>query len=135
MTCSSLKPTRCRHGSARERGVDLEGWVFCRGTDQADRPTLDVGKKGVLLRLVEAVDLVDEEDSARAVACCLLSLDHHLLDSLDSAQDGGELDEGRLGALRDDLPRVVLPVRAPRNHGGRVVILDCQTQRLACPSR
>ena len=55
------------HLAAREqRRVDRERRVLGGGADQRDRARLDVGQEGVLLRLVEAVDLVDEEDGALA---------------------------------------------------------------------
>ena len=54
--------------AAREqRGDEFEGRILGGGADQADVAALDVGQEGVLLRLVEAMDLVDEDDGARAV--------------------------------------------------------------------
>ena len=48
---------------AREqRRVDLEVRVLGRRADQRHEPLLDPGQQRVLLRLVEAVDLVEEED-------------------------------------------------------------------------
>ena len=44
---------------------DLEGGVLSGCADQANRPTLDVRQKGVLLRFIEAVNLIDEEDGPR----------------------------------------------------------------------
>ena len=51
----------------QERGVDLEVGVLGRRADERDRAVLDVGQQRVLLGLVEAVDLVEEQDRARAV--------------------------------------------------------------------
>jgi hypothetical protein len=54
-----------QHRRAREqRRDDLERGVLGRGPDQDDGAVLDVRKERVLLRLVEAMDLVDEEDRA-----------------------------------------------------------------------
>jgi hypothetical protein len=51
--------------AAREqRRVDLEGRVLGGGADQHDGALLDVGQERVLLGLVEAVDLVHEQDRA-----------------------------------------------------------------------
>ena len=51
------------HRAAREqRGVHLEVRVLGRRADQRHEPVLDRVQHRVLLRLVEAVDLVDEED-------------------------------------------------------------------------
>ena len=51
----------------QERGVDLEVRILGCCPDQRDRAVLDVRQQGILLRLVEAVDLVEEEDRALAV--------------------------------------------------------------------
>ncbi len=82
--------------AGEERGVDLEGGILRGGADQADGAALDVGEEGVLLGLVEAVNLVDEEDGAGAEVGGLFRLDHDLLDLLDAAEHGGELDEAGL---------------------------------------
>ena len=60
--------------AGEQRGVEFEGGVLGGGADQADGAALDVGQEGVLLRLVEAMDLVDEEDGARAEAGGLLGV-------------------------------------------------------------
>src|SRR3972149_2098388 len=50
---------------AREQGGDhLERRVLGGGADQGDRPVLDIRQDGVLLGLVEAMDLVDEQERA-----------------------------------------------------------------------
>ena len=51
----------------QERGVDLEVGVLGRRADERDRAVLDVRQERVLLGLVEAVDLVDEQDRPAAV--------------------------------------------------------------------
>ena len=51
----------------QQRRVDLEVRVLGGGADQRDRAVLDVGQQRVLLRLVEAVDLVDEQHGAPTV--------------------------------------------------------------------
>ena len=66
-------------------------------------PSSTAGSMCVLLRLVEAVDLVEEEDRplpvpAQAVAGVL----DHAADVVDARRDGGQLLEGRAGGLRDD---------------------------------
>ena len=50
--------TRARESSAR---VELEGRVLGRGADQRDGAVLHDRQEGVLLRAVEAMDLVDEQ--------------------------------------------------------------------------
>ena len=54
------KESRPRH----ERWVDLEVRIFCGGADQHDQPLLHCGKKGVLLGLIEPVNLIEEQDRA-----------------------------------------------------------------------
>jgi hypothetical protein len=48
----------------RSGGVELEGRVLGRRADQRDGAVLDVGEEAVLLRAVEAVDLVHEQQRA-----------------------------------------------------------------------
>ena len=119
--------------AGEERGVDLEGGIFGGGADEADGAALDVGEEGVLLGLVEAMDLVDEEDGARAEAGGFLGLDHDLLDLLDAGEDGGELDEGGAGGVGDDLGEGGFADTgwAPEDHGGGVVGLDGEAEGFA----
>ena len=61
-----------QHLAARQqRGVELERRVLGRGADQGHRAVLDVGQEAVLLGAVEAMDLVDEQQRALAVAAAL----------------------------------------------------------------
>ena len=52
-------------GARQERTVDLEARILGRGADQRDRAVLGGRQEAVLLRLVEPVDLVHEEDGLR----------------------------------------------------------------------
>ena len=72
--------TRQRESKAR---VDLERRILGGRADQPDVARLDVRQESVLLRLVEAMNLVDEDDRPRAVLrgarsasamTCLISL-------------------------------------------------------------
>ena len=70
---------------AREqRRVHLEGRVLGRGADEHDVSGLDPRQERVLLRLVEPVDLVDEDDGPAAAAATQLGSRHHVLDLLDA---------------------------------------------------
>ena len=66
MICSICSAVRALSTNTRDldkRGrIDLEGRVFGGGADKNHRPILDVGEDHVLLRLVEAMNLVDEQD-------------------------------------------------------------------------
>nr|WP_276602730.1 hypothetical protein [Nannocystis pusilla] len=52
---------------AQQRRVDLEARVLGGRPDQRAHPRLDVRQQDVLLRLVEAVDLVDEQQRPAAL--------------------------------------------------------------------
>jgi len=60
---SELKDAR----SANQRADDLEVGVLRRRADQDDRAVFDVRQQRVLLRLVEAVNLVDQQDGALVI--------------------------------------------------------------------
>ena len=68
--------------AAREqRRVDLEVGVLGRRADQRHEPLLDRGQQRVLLGLVEAVDLVEEEDRRlRRASPALRGAGDHLAD-------------------------------------------------------
>ena len=70
--------------AAEQRGVDFKRGVLRGCADETNGASLDVRQKGVLLGLVEAMDLVDEQDRARAEAGGFVGVDHHLLDFLDA---------------------------------------------------
>src|SRR5690606_10647709 len=53
-------------GATQQCADDLEGGVLSRRADERYGARLDVREEGVLLRLVEAVDLVAEQDRAPA---------------------------------------------------------------------
>ena len=116
--------------AGEQRGDDFEGGVLGGGSDEADRAVLDVGQEGVLLGLVEAVDLIDEEDGAGAESRRFFGVDHDLLDLLDAGEDGGELDEAGAGALAMIWARVVLPTP-----GGPQKIIEAGSSRSICTRR
>ena len=53
---------RQHRGARQQRRDDLERRVLRRRADQHDGPVLDVRQESILLRLVETMNLVDEED-------------------------------------------------------------------------
>ena len=83
---------------AREqRRVDLEVGILGCCTDQGQQAVLDAGEQRILLRLVEAVDLVEEEDRATTAAAeAFPCLRENLPDVRDRCGDRGQLLE--LGA-------------------------------------
>ena len=57
-----------------QRGIDKEKWIMRRGPNQPHHPALHVRQQDVLLRLVKAVNFVNEQDGRlprvfQAVAC------------------------------------------------------------------
>ncbi len=82
------------HGGARQqRRVDLEGRVLGGRADEGEQPRLDMRQEGVLLRLVEAVHLVDEDDGRAAGAARGLGALDRLADVLDTGEHGRQHDE------------------------------------------
>ena len=72
------------HAAARkQRGNNFERRILRGRADQPDVALLHVRKKRILLGFVEAMNLVDENDGARAVLPRALRVGHHLLDFLD----------------------------------------------------
>ena len=62
-----VEPVEDQHlRAAEQRGVEFEAGVLGRRADQRDRAALDEGQEAVLLRAVEAVDLVHEQQRALA---------------------------------------------------------------------
>ena len=90
-------------GAGDEGAVDGEVGVFGGGTDEDDGAVLDPGEEGVLLRLVPAVDFVDEEDGALSVfAESPLGLGGDVAEVGDAGHDGVEGDEMGAGGVGDD---------------------------------
>ena len=96
------EPLQHHHHAARaQRAVHLEARVLGGGADQRERAVLDRGEQRVLLRAVEAVDLVEEAERAPA------HLGQVLAGLVDDAPhvghaggDGRERHEPRAGGLR-----------------------------------
>ena len=120
--------------AAREEGrIDLEGGVLRGGADEDDAALLDIGKEGVLLGLVEAMDFVDEEDGAPAELTHPFGAGHDLLDFANAARDGAEIDELGLREVGDDIRKGCLADagRPPEDHRGNLVLLDHRAKQTA----
>ena len=105
------------HLRAREqRGVDLVVRVLGRRADQRHEAFLHRRQQRVLLRLVEAVDLVEEEDRAVAGrAEPLARARQHLAHILDRRRNGGELlERGARRSRRRCARASSFPTRAGR---------------------
>ena len=111
----------------QERAVQLEGGVLGRRADQDDVARLDVREEDVLLRPVEAVDLVEEEGrtlsrlrSERPRAL------EHLPHLLDAGRDRRVREEPRRGAGGDQPRerRLADAGRPPEHERGNAVLRD-----------
>ncbi len=116
----------------QERRVDLEVRVLGRGADQRDGPVLDVGEEGVLLGLVEAMDLVEEEDAPRAVEIeTLLRLGDRGADLDDARHDRRQRREVGADLGREQAGEAGLagPGRSPQQQRGEVAAGDPAPER------
>jgi hypothetical protein len=119
--------------AAREqRGDHLEGRVLGGGPDQRQRAVLGVGEDGVLLRLVEAMQLVHEEHGAAAGPAQLASLGHDTAQVGDAGGDRAQRHEPGAGRLGQDARerRLAGAGRAPQDDVGQVARLGEAAQRL-----
>ena len=116
----------------QERVVHLEGRVLGRRADEDQRAILDVRQKGVLLRFVEAVHLIEEQHGVARPAQAACPLDHRP-DVLDARQHRGECDELGVGAGCDQPRecRLARPRRTPQDHRMRTAGLERAAQRRA----
>ena len=87
--------------SRQEGGVQLEGRVLRRRSDEGHRTLLHIWQECILLGLIETMDLVHEQDGPSPLAPPDLGLRHDVLDVGHTSGHGGEIDEfcGRM--LRD----------------------------------
>ena len=119
-------------GAAEQRGDDLKGGILGRRADQGDGAVLNGVQEGVLLGLVEAMNLVDEEDGAgEAVASSGLGGGDDLAQVGDAAGDGRESSESGVGDSRDHPGdrRLAAARRTPKDAGGRGIGFDRSAQR------
>ena len=127
-----------QHKDARareQRGVDFERRIFGRRADQRDRAVLDIGQHRVLLRLVEAVDLVDEEHGALAERRARLRFGDDAPQIGDAGADRRHALEIRAGRVARSFGerRLAASRRAPEDHRRNRVALDRSAQRAPRP--
>ena len=125
-------------GAREQGGVDLEVGVLRGCSDQGHKALLHGRQERVLLRLVEAVDLVEEEDRR------LVGGAPPLLGTLDDGADlrppgvdGGLLLEGGARGGGDDpcQRRLAGPGRAVEDHRVRLARLDRRAKRGPVPEQ
>ena len=115
----------------QQRGIHLEGRILGRCPDQRDQSRFRIGQQGVLLRLVETVDLVDEQDGVASRLQVALSLLHRRTDILHPRKDGRQRNEFMPeGVRRQPCQRGLAHTRRPpEDHRMRLPRLECQPQR------
>src|SRR5690606_12715196 len=102
--------------------------------DQRDHAFFDVRQERILLRLVEAMDLVAEEDRAAPFGGeALLRFTDDLAHARHAFGHGAEDHEGLVGVVRDEPGegRLAAARRAPQHHAPHLAALDRLAQRLA----
>ena len=119
--------------AAREQGRDdLEEGVLCRGAHEHHEPVLDGRQQRVLLRLVEAMDLVEKEDRALpARRAAVLGAREHVADLGTAGLDRRLLLEGR-ARVDGEHPgerRLAGAGRPVQDHRVRLALLDRRPQR------
>ncbi len=88
--------------AAQERRVDREERILRRRADQDDAPFLHIRQQHVLLRAVEAVQLVHEQDRAPATRLQFRPrLRQQIADLLDADGDRVDLAKDATGVIRD----------------------------------
>jgi hypothetical protein len=121
--------------AGEQRRVDLEVGVLGRRPDQLHDAVLDGGQQRVLLRLVEAVDLVEEEDrrAGWVGSFALRGAGDHLAHLGPPRVDGRELLERRARMLgREPRERRLAGARRPvEDHRVRLTGLERRAQRRA----
>ncbi len=122
---------------ARQQGViDFKRRILRGRTDENQRPILDVGKKRILLRLVEAMHLVEKQNRVARAAQAARLLDHRA-DVLDSRLHRRQSDEFRMRSLGHQARQrgFAGARRAPQNHGMRMAGLERAAQRRTRPQQ
>src|SRR6266478_777119 len=110
-----------------KRAVYIKEWIVRGRADEAEISGFDVGQKNVLLRFVEMMDLINEQDrllSRSAKAICRCSDDAtHFCDVAFHAADSNEF---RMGHLRNNPRKRGLSAagRPGENHRRQTIGLD-----------
>ena len=121
----------------QQRGIHLEGRILGRCPDQRDQSRFRIGQQGVLLRLVETVDLVDEQDGVASRLQVALGLFHRRTDILHPRKDGRQRNEFMPeGVRRQPCQRGLAHTRRPpEDHRMRLPRLERQPQRPIRPQQ
>ena len=113
--------------AAHQGAIDREERILGRGPDQNDLPLLHAGQEHVLLRLVETMDLVDEQQSSLAGGRePIEGLGQHFAKLFDAAGHGAELLEVTAAFLGQEPGQSGFSAagRAKKNHRPKPVRLQ-----------
>ena len=119
----------------QKSGIDLKGRILRSRPHQNDASLFHKGQEGVLLGLVEPVNLVRKEQGPNPHPPVLLRLVHDLLHFLDAACHRAEFHKFRPG-LPGDNPgqgRLAHAGRPPENHGRNLILLNQLAQDFPRP--
>src|SRR5579875_136272 len=127
------RPKRVHFGARQQRRNDLKRWIFGRRADQDHVTPLHIGQKCILLRLVEAMDLVDKQQRLSAQAACAFGIGHYRFDLFDPAQYGAKGDELSAALSGNEYRQTGFPGAwgPPQDQRGKLAALDLRPQRLA----
>ena len=120
-------------GSREQRRVDFERRVLGGGADEGHQPGFGVWQQGILLRLVEAMNLIDEQDGVLALRQVLLCLLHGCADVLHAGKhrrQGNELAVEGMGGQSCERG-FADPGRPPKDHRMGFARQEGQLQGLA----
>src|ERR1700722_16359951 len=119
----------------KQRRNHFERRIFGGRSDQQNISGFDVRQKRILLRPIEAVHFIHENNRAPAVTPRGLRFGHHFFYFLDPGHHRTEGQKFRFGRSRDDSRQGSLPTprRSPQQQRGQVVALNLYAQRLAWP--
>ena len=134
LRCLQLFQTHHLH-ARKQRRIDFKKRVFGSSTDEHYRAVFHVGEQHILLRLVEAMNLVDKHDStAASVAPVLLRLGDKLAQLGHTAGNGVDGLELFAGDMRDDLRQRCFAGsrRSVKKYGLQHITLNHAAQRTAC---
>jgi hypothetical protein len=116
----------------QERRVHLEVRVLGRRADQRDRAVLDVRQQRVLLGLVEAVDLVEEQDGPLPVQReAVLRLGDRRPDLDDAGHDDIAANSALIESASSRTGTLAGARRSPQQGGGEVAPGDAPAERAA----
>jgi hypothetical protein len=107
--------------------------VLRRRADEDNVSGFYVRQERILLRLVEAVHFIYEDNGPSSRPPGVLGRGHHILDFLDTGQDRAEGHEFGVSQSRHEARQRRFPAarRSPKNHRADVVMFDLDPQRLA----